>query len=138
MDLSVPIVDRQVKASVGKHTQVGLPMLGAVSGPQVLDEFVVSRATFNGVLSEAARYSGLEDQQIADELHICAGYMSRFMRGVAQQWAKRLVAFMRCTNSLAPLQWMASQMGCDVVIRSSREARIRELENELQEMRRAA
>lgn len=78
------------------------------------------------------------DQQIADELHICAGYMSRFMRGVAQQWARRMVAFMRATNSLAPLQWMASQMGCDVVVRSSREARIRELESELQEIRRAA
>ncbi len=69
-------------------------------------------------------------------IHISHGYMSRFMRGVAQQWAKRLVAFMRETRSIAPLQWLADQMGCDVVqstrfrLSWSWRARVAELERD--------
>lgn len=77
----------------------------------------------------------MEDQEIADQIYICHGYMSRFMRGVAQQWAKRMVAFMRVTNSLAPLQWLAHEMGCDLTVRSvisaelaAARARVAELE----------
>ena len=138
MEISLSPTDRQPQATAGKPSQAGLALVGSVPGPQVLDTFVVDRATFSGVLAEAARHSGLDDQQIAEELHICTGYMSRFMRGVAQQWAKRLVLFMRTTQSLAPLQWIASQMGCDVVQRSTAAARIRELEAELQDLRRVA
>lgn len=100
----------------------------------MLDRQVVVRATFNGTLSEAARHSGLDDQDIADSMNICAGYMSRFMRGVAQQWAKRLVVFMRVTGSLAPLQWLADQVGCEVVMRDSRAAEIAELQQRLREL----
>lgn len=130
--------DRQPQASEGKPSQPELPLLGAVSHLQVLPPGVVAQATFNGVLAEAARHSGLDDQDIADAMAICHGYMSRFMRGVAQQWAKRLLRFMRATGSLAPLQWLADQMGCDVLVRATSAARIRELETELQALRRAA
>lgn len=61
-----------------------------------------------------------------------------FMRGVGQQWARRMVAFMRSTNSTAPLQWMAEQMGCDVVQRDSRAAEVAALKQRLQELERAA
>lgn len=131
-------IDRQPQATTGKHWQSSLPLIGAVSAPQQLAPEVISQATFNGVLAEAARHSGLDDQDIADAMPICHGYMSRFMRGVAQQWAKRLVAFMRITNSLAPLQWLADQMGCDVMPRAVQAARIRELEAELRNLRAAA
>jgi len=101
----------------------------------VLDECVIEQASFSGCLVAAAHNSGKDDQEIADEIHICHGYMSRFMRGVAQQWARRLVAFMHATRSLAPLQWMANQMGCELVVRNRLEAekqlllaRLRELE----------
>jgi hypothetical protein len=66
------------------------------------------------------------------------GYMSRFIKGVGQKWASRLLAFMRVTNSLAPLQWLADQMGCDIAQRAGRDALIRELEQKLAEARRAA
>ena len=112
--------------------------MGLVQGAQMLPHGVISAATFNGCLNEAARYSGLEDQQIADAIHICHGYMSRFMRGVAQQWAKRLVLFMRVTKSLAPLQWLADQMGCDVVQRDMRAAEVAALRSRLNELERAA
>lgn len=119
MDRSVEPVDRQLKATVEKRSQVGMPFLSVVQGMQQLPVELVERVTFNGSLVEAARYSGLEDQQIAEQIHICAGYMSRFMRGVAYRWAQRLVEFMNETCSIAPLQWMAYQVGCVVVPRSS-------------------
>jgi hypothetical protein len=129
-------VDRQPQATAGNHSQGGMPFLGVVPALQMVQPAVIERATFNGCLADAARSSGLDDHEIADAMHICAGYMSRFMRGVAQQWAKRLVVFMRTTNSLAPLQWLAHQMGCDLTLRDSRaaevaalQARLRELEN---------
>lgn len=131
-------IDRQPQATAGKHWQAELPLIGSVPRPQHLDQSVISAATFNGVLSEAARHSGMDDQDIADEMHICHGYMSRFMRGVAQQWAKRLVLFMRTTHSLAPLQWLAEQMGCDVVQRDSRAAELATLRQRLNELGRAA
>lgn len=135
MDCSFQRVEWKPKASAGKHSQV--EVLGPESAPTLLDAFVLVRATFNGALNESVRRSGKEDQQIADEIHISAGYMSRFMRGVGQQWAKRLVAFMHATNSRAPLQWIAHQVGCEVTLKDSKAAelaalrmRVRELEGD--------
>lgn len=64
--------------------------------------------------------------------------MSRFLRSVGQQWAKRVVLFMRRTNSLAPLQWLANEMGCDVVRRDSRAAEVAALISRLQELQGSA
>lgn len=129
MDHSFQRVEWKPEASAGKHSQV--EELGPESAPTLLDDFVLVRATFNGALNESVRRSGKEDQAIADEIHISPGYMSRFMRGVGQQWAKRLVAFMHATNSRAPLQWIAHQVGCEVVLSAPRDAEIRRLEAEL-------
>jgi len=52
--------------------------------------------------------------------------------------ALRVVRFMRITGSLAPLQWIADQMGCDVVVRDVSTARIRALEAELNRLKGAA
>lgn len=110
-------------------------MLGSVSKPQELDLEFIQRADFNGVLCAAARHSGYDDLKLAEQIHVSAGYMSRFMRGVGQQWARRMVLFMRVTQSLAPLQWLADQMGCDLTVRNAAAAekalllaRLRELE----------
>lgn len=119
MDRSFDRTEWKPIASDGKHTQVPMPLLSEVAQPVHLEMFVVRQATFSGVLNHAAKHSGMEDQEIADRIHISHGYMSRFMRGVGQQWAKRLIAFMRTTQSLAPLQWIADQMGCDVVVRNA-------------------
>lgn len=132
MDCSVQRFEWKPEASAGKHSQVEL--LDAPSAPTLLDAFVLVRATFNGALNESVRRSGKEDQQIADEIHISAGYMSRFMRGVGQQWAKRLVAFMQATNSRAPLQWLAHQVGCEVVLKDSRAQEVAALMARLKEL----
>ena len=107
------------KEPAGNGTQASLPgSIGVVRDPQKLDLELIAKVSFNGALVEAARHSGMEDQELAGELHISPGYMSKFMRGVAQAWAKRLVRYMRVTNSLVPLQWMAFEMGCVVERRS--------------------
>ena len=131
-------VDRQPQATIGNRSQAELALIGAVPRPQLLDARVAGSMSFRGALSEAARFSGLDDQDIAAAMHICNGYMSRFMRGTAQQWAKRLVLFMRTTNSIAPLQWMAAQMGCDLVQQDSRAAEVAALRQRLNELERAA
>ncbi len=136
MDRTVPLTEWKPQATTGKHTQVPLPLIGQVPHAQVLSAQIVERASFNGCLNEAVRHSGLEDQEIADQIHISHGYMSRFMRGVAQQWAKRLIAFMRVTGSLAPLQWMADQMGCDLTVRHAVSAQLAEARAKVAELER--
>ena len=131
MDRTFSPGDRQLQATAGKGTQAAMPFLALVPGAQLLPPTVIVQASFNGCLVEAARHSGLEDQEIADQIHICHGYMSRFMRGVAAQWAKRLVAFMRVTRSLAPLQWIAHEMGAEIVLKDTQAQRIAALESEL-------
>ncbi len=136
MDHSLCRVDRKPEATTGNHWKVvdDAPALGAVSAPLVLELAVLVRVTFSGALNESAKASGKDDLTIADEIHISAGYMSRAMRGLWEQWARRLVAFMRATNSRAPAQWIAHQVGCDLVARAHNDARIRELEAELREL----
>jgi hypothetical protein len=46
--------------------------------------------------------------------------------------------FMRATGSLAPLQWLAAQMGCEVVLQDSRAADVAALKARLLELERAA
>ncbi|AKJ28777.1 hypothetical protein AAW51_2086 [Caldimonas brevitalea] len=120
------------------HSQGEMPFLGQVGEFHQLPQALIHKASFSACLGKAALHSGMDDHEIADQIPISHGYMSKFMRNVGQQWAKRLVKFMHITQSLAPLQWIAEQMGCDVVLRSSKEARIRALEAELQAARRAA
>ncbi len=88
---------------------------------QRLPRAAVERATFMQCMSEAARHSELNDTQIAQQVGISDGYMSKFMRHVGTQWAQRLVSFMRETNSIAPLQWIAHQVGCEVSLREERD-----------------
>lgn len=137
IDRSFQPTEWNTKASAGMHSQVPLAgMLAAVEEAHTLVASVVASATFSGCLVAAAQHSGKEDQDLAELIHISQGYMSRFMRGVGQQWAKRLVAFMRATNSLAPLQWLAHQMGCELVARSAAEREAMTLRARLVELER--
>lgn len=111
-----------------------MPFLAAVPAPRLLEPALLDRMSFNGVLADAARSCGIDDQQIAEAIHVCAPYFSRLMRGVAQQWARRIVALCRVTGSLGPVQWMAHQLGCDVVPRDSRAAEVAELRARLREL----
>jgi hypothetical protein len=126
MSSSVRATEWKPQDSAGKHSQGEMPFLGQVGEFHQLPQALIHKATFSGCLGKAALHSGMEDHEIADAIPISHGYMSKFMRNVGQQWAKRLVKFMHITQSLAPLQWIADQMGCDVVMRSSKEALLAE------------
>lgn len=124
--------------SIGKDTQGAFPFLSAVRSPSKADQGFIARADAVGALRFAAQQSGKDDFEIADELHMSHGYMSKVLHGTAGLHGQRLVAFMRVTNSLAPLQWLAEQMGCDVVQRDSRAAEIAALKAQLQALEKAA
>ena len=129
-------VDRQLKATTGNHWQPEPQELTPLPDMQVLAPSVVRTASFNGCLQAAAAHSGFDNQQIAERIPLDKGYFSRVMGGMFQQWAKRMVRFMVVTRSLAPLQWMAHQMGCELVQRDSRAREVAELQERLQELRR--
>lgn len=138
MDRSFEGIDRKPEASAGKHWQAGMPFMAEVPPLHMLEPSLLARVSFSGCLVAAAQNSGKDDWEIADEIHISHGYMSRFMRGIGQQWARRMIAFMRSSHSLAPLQYIANEMGCDVVVRSTQAARIAELQAELANLTRRA
>lgn len=134
---SVCVLDMQQQVTPRNQRQGELASgVCNVRKPQVLPDDVLGVVTFSGALNEAARYSQQDDHEIAEAIHICAGYFSRFMRGVGQQWARRIVAFMRVTNSLAPLQWIAHEMGCEVTPRNSLAHRLAAAEAAAAELRR--
>ena len=126
------------KETTGKHTQGAFPFLAGVKAPAAAPAAFVGACDEVGALRFAAQQSGLDDFEIADELAISHGYMSKVLHGTAGLHGKRLVKFMRVTGSLAPLQWLAHQMGCEVVQRDSRAAEIAELQAKLAELQRAA
>ncbi len=134
---------RQPVATTGNHSSAQRPLQLLAEAPRalplaLLPAAAVAAASFNQVLAYAAQASGRDDEDIAASINICKGYMSRLMRGVGQQWAKRMVAFMHETGSLGPLQWMAHQLGCEVVQRDSRAAEVAALRARLQDLERAA
>jgi hypothetical protein len=141
MHSTVSATEWKGKESTGKHWQGHqgeMPFLAEVQPPALADMQFITRASAEGALRYAIQRCGEDQYEIADDLNISHGYMSKVLKGTAGLYGKRLVAFMRRTGSLAPLQWLADQMGCDIVPRDSRAARIRELEQQLEEAKRAA
>jgi len=116
MDRTFHPTEWKPQETTGKRWQGGLSVIDR-EPPDVLEVELVERSGFSKALADAALASGLDHYQIADKIHISHGYMCKFMKGVGEQWAKRLVAFMRKTGSLAPLIWLADQMGCDITVR---------------------
>lgn len=115
-----------------------MPFLAEVRAPHQASADFIAKASDVGSIRYAAQLSGMDDYEVADALHISHGYMSKVLKGTAGLYGARLVRFMKVTGSLAPLQWLADQMGCDLVLRDPAKARIAELERELNELKRAA
>lgn len=76
--------------------------------------------TFSVALETAMSVRRVTQEQYAEAMNISPGYFGKFLRAVGEEWARRLVAYMRETRSLAPLQWLADRVDCDVVPRNSR------------------
>lgn len=124
--------------TTGNHRQAEMPFFAVVKAPVLAAVEIVQRMSDLGALRMAVHESGHDDYEIADLIGISHGYMSKVLKGTAGLYGKRLVKFMRATGSLAPLQWLAEQMGCDVVPRDSRAAEVAALKSRLLELEKAA
>lgn len=146
MDRNVPHIEWKPQETIGNPWKarpepddpaMQRPLCAALSAVQpmaMLDEQLLSRVSYDGALAEAMRSSGKDDWEVADEIHISHGYMSKFLRGQCRQWARRLVAYCRATRHLGPVQIIAHELGCDLVPRAPQLARIRELQAELAQL----
>jgi hypothetical protein len=102
-----------------------------VRPPGRMDAEVARQITDVGAMRYAAHRCGMDDYEIADEIGVSHGYMSKVLKGTAGLYGRRLVRFMRITNNIAPLQWLGDQMGCDVIHRDARAAEIAALKAQL-------
>lgn len=111
-----------------------MPFLGLCRPPEAAPAEFIGAATHVGAIRYASQRSGFDDFEIADKLAISHGYMSKVLKGTAGLWGPRLVRFMRVTGSVAPLQWLADQMGCEVTLRDTRAAEVAALQSRLREL----
>lgn len=120
--------------------QGDLALLGLVpdSSPVPADQSFIAVSSSVGAMRYAVQRSGMDDFEVADEVGISHSYMCKVLKGTAGLHGARLVRFMRVTKSLAPLQWMAEQLGCDVVQRDSRAAEVAALRARLQQLEKVA
>ena len=119
-------------------TQREMPWFSQVPAPRLASEQFVANASHTGALRLAVQESGCDDYEVADAISISHGYISKVLHGTAGLYGPRLVAFMRRTGSLAPLQWLANQMGCEVVLKDSRAAEVAALRARLNDLEKAA
>ena len=120
-----------------REQQREMPFFAAVGLREAHSEHL-GRMSDAGAMRYAIHESGLDDYEAADAIGSSHGYMSKVMHGTAGLYGRRLVRFMQATGSLAPLQWLAEQMGCEVVVKDSRAAEVAALKARLQELERAA
>lgn len=115
-----------------------MSFVGVVPTPFPMPEEIIDRITDTGALRYAIQVSHHDDYEIADAIGISHGYMSKVLKGTAGLYGRRLVKFMQATNSIAPLQWLAREMGCEVVIRNRVEQERQALRRRLAELEQAA
>jgi hypothetical protein len=136
MSHSIALTEWKGEESTGKHSQGELAYVGEVRTRPVLADYdFISRSSWEGALRFAVQRSGIDDFEVADQMAISHGYMSKVLKGVAGLYGKRLVRFMQITGSVAPLQWMADQVGYELK-RKEPESETDRLKRELAEARR--
>jgi hypothetical protein len=135
MQASIALTEWKGEETSGKHSQGALPLIGECPAPALADHQFIARASWEGALRFAAQRAGMDDFEIADQMHISHGYMSKVLKGVAGLYGKKLVLFMRITRSVAPLQWMAEQVGYELK-RKEPESEMDRLKRELAEAQR--
>lgn len=123
---SVSPPEWQVQASSGNRGQYQLPVHNVIRerAKALLPSGALRGASFSSILMNAVLRSDYDQRSLAEKMHISEGYTSRFLKTRAEAWAKRIVRFMQLTNDLGALQWMAEQMGCEIVIRACVEAEL--------------
>lgn len=99
---------------------------------------VMTSASFTNVLENMALHSGIDRCVLAEAVHISKGYLTKVLGGVGECWARLLVRLMRECQCLGPLQWIAAQVGCELVQCDARAAELAALRARLNDLERAA
>jgi len=115
-----------------------MPMLGEARRPKLAPwELVHACKDMLAAVHLCIQLSGFMDYVVAERLGIDPGHMSRIMRGQAHFPPRKLKPLMDLCGNYAPLQFLSWACGFDLQERA-KDARIRELEAELERVRGAA
>lgn len=123
---------------MSNHSQRELPMLGiARRAADVPAEFIRACSSELEALNLCMNLSHLSDEAIRDALGIDKGHFSRIRKGRGNFPPNKRIALMELCGNRAPIQYEAWRMNCEVV-ELSKDAQIRELEQQIELLRRAA
>ena len=100
-------------------------------------EFIKACKDELAALNLCMNLSNLSDEAIRDSLGIDKGHFSRLRKGRGNFPAQKRVALMELCGNRAPVQYEAHRLNCELVD-LSKEAVIRNLELQLQQLRMAA
>jgi hypothetical protein len=115
-----------------------MPVLAVVTGPKEVPlEFIKACKSELEALNLCMNLSGFADEAIREHLGIDKGHFSRIRKGRGNFPPNKRIAVMNFCGNLAPVQYEAWKVGRDLVERS-KDARIRELQAELERLKEAA
>ena len=138
-----PLGDRQsesigVNQSQGDCMQREIPILAEMPKPARADDNLVGRAgDLLAAVQMCVQLSGLSNEAICERMGIDPGHWTRMMQGRASLQLRKLPDLMRICGNLAPLQYLAREMGFDLY-EDARAKRRAELEAELARLKDAA
>ena len=92
-----------------------LPILSEMPRPARADDNLVSHAgDLLAAVQMCVQLSGLSNETICERMGIDPGHWTRMMQGRASLQLRKLPALMRVCGNLAPLQYLAREMGYDL------------------------
>jgi hypothetical protein len=122
---------------MSNHPQKEMPFLALVKGVEAVPiEFVKACKSELEALNLCMNLSSLSDETIRDALVIDKGHFSRIRKGRGNFPPNKRVALMHLCGNRAPVQYEAYRLGCELV-ELSKDARIRELETQLEQLKAA-
>lgn len=112
-----------------------MPMMAGVRGPVMASrELIEMRRNRLEAIQLCVQLSGLSNEYICSHLGIDRGHWTRMMQGRAYFPDTKSIELMQVCGNYAPLQYEAWAMGFELQERS-KDARIRELEKQLQKLK---
>jgi hypothetical protein len=119
-------------------SQREMPFLALVKGPQEVPlEFIKACKSELEALNLCMNLAHLSDETIREKLGIDKGHFSRIRKGRGNFPPNKRVQLMEFCGNLAPIQYEAWRMGRELIERS-KDVRIRELEQQLAQLKEAA
>jgi len=127
----------QPASTMHNHSQRQMAFLSeARKAKDVPIEFVMACKDELAALNLCINLSNLSDETIRETLGIDKGHFSRMRKGRGNFPANKRLQLMAICGNRAPVQFEALHLNCDLV-EKSKDAQIRELEQQLQMLRAA-